>query len=61
MFLTGRFPGILLDVSIPPPQVILIEQCEEASASLHKYDNVCGERDGVEFAKRRRDDKSDLP
>ncbi len=26
------------------------------SVSLHKYGNVCGERDGVEFAKRRRRD-----
>jgi len=26
------------------------------SASFHKYDNVCGEHDGVEFAKRRRRD-----
>jgi len=26
------------------------------SASFHKYGNVCGERDGVEFAKRRRRD-----
>ncbi len=27
-----------------------------ASVSSHEYDDVCGERDGVEFAKRRRVD-----
>ncbi len=30
------------------------------SASFHKYGDVCGERDGVEFAKRRRRDVSDI-
>ena len=28
------------------------------SVSFHKYGDVCGERDGVEFAKRRRRDVS---
>ncbi|MFB3061504.1 MAG: hypothetical protein ACE10C_09070 [Candidatus Binatia bacterium] len=30
------------------------------SVSFHKYGDVCGERDGVEFAKRRRRDVSDI-
>jgi hypothetical protein len=30
------------------------------SVSLHKYGDVCGERDGVKFAKRRRRDVSDI-
>ncbi len=33
---------------------------EELSVSFHKYGDVCGGRDGVEFAKRRRRDVSDI-
>jgi len=32
----------------------------ELSVPLHKYGDVCGERDGVEFTKRRRRDVSDI-
>ena len=34
--------------------------CPSLSVSFHKYGDVCGERDGVEFAKRRRRDVSDI-
>ncbi len=30
------------------------------SVSFHEYHDVCGERDGVEFAKQRRRDVSDI-
>jgi len=32
------------------------DNCPQISASFHKYGDVCGERDGIEFAKQRRRD-----
>ncbi len=45
----------ITEKKIPHNHSTLWTECL-ASASFHKYGNVCGERDGVEFAKRRRRD-----
>ena len=55
----GLFIGFRREVAEAPAGQDVATETPD-SASFHRYGAVCGERDGVEFAKQRQRDVSDI-